>query len=179
MHTAAILKTVCLQLRQRWGWTADQCRVTLDARPIARCGEFFVAIADAGTEAAESTGHFVAERFQLEVGVWRRVAAFPADRAANLLLEDDPHAAPVCLPHALERQVKQTIHRSYTLLNAINQAAGCGTEATGSGLQSPFVYRGSRRTQVLEAKPGGAAFVGRLIQFGEALHIDPISENEA
>ena len=178
MQIGIILQTVRDQLRGRFHWAGDQCRVTAMGLPPARAGEFFIGIFDGGTAAAKEEGYFLAETFQLEIAVWRRIGSYASDRQGTVLLEDDPHLGNVCLPSQLASRVQRFVHRNYRLMQAINAAHGSPAEASGSGLQSPFVFQGSRPSQVHTPSGGSASFAGRVLQFGGALHIDPISEND-
>lgn len=180
MELGTVLKVVRDQLRLKFSWKKAHCRVVPNGEPLERSPEFFVGLCDGGIEGGIEDGYFEYEKFRIEVWVWRRLGQYSKDRHGNAMLDEDPHLANIQLPSGLERRVKKFIHMNYALMNAINTEFGTGTSDAGSGLQHPFVYQGSSRTQVQNANDGGtsvASFAGRQLRFSGGLHVDPIDED--
>lgn len=176
LEEGIILRCVRDELRKKYGWSKEHCRVMPRGVPLEQGPEFFVGVTDAGIEGSPVDGFYLAETFRLEVWVWRRSSQYPTDRHQSLMLDKDPHLGQIWLPSGLERAVKQFVHMNYDLMTAINDAAGTGTTTGGSGLQHPFVYQGSSATtpQSVNDGGGGQVYFGRQIRFGGALHIDPV-----
>lgn len=182
MDTGTILRVVRDELRQKYGWSKNHCRVTEQGEPLQQSPEFFVGIIDGGIEGSPADGYYLEETYRLHVWVWRRITQHPKDRKANVLLDEEPHLGNVRLPSDLERQVKKFIHHNHRLRQAINDAFGAGTEEHGSGLSTPFIYQGSTTTQVLPVVDGVGGqvptYAGRMLRFGGAMHIDPICDGD-
>ncbi|MFI4874761.1 MAG: hypothetical protein ACIALR_05470 [Blastopirellula sp. JB062] len=183
MELGTILRVARDGLREKYGWKKSQCRITAQGEPLELSPEFFVGIHDAGIEGGVIDGYYLEETYRIEVSVWRRLGQYPKDRLDDVLIDEDPHLVNVDLPSRLEKQVKDFIHFSYPLMNAINQAYGAPSEENGPGLLKPFIYQGSTRTKTLVVNDGGTkpspAYAGRTLRFGGAQLIAPIcTENQ-
>jgi len=177
MNLGLLLRVVRDQLRRRFHWQADQCRVTPDGSPLEGSGSMFVGIVDGGIQGSRVDGYFHEEVFQVDVAVWRRTDGWPDDRLENTLLDEDRHVTNVALPSELERQIKRFLHFNYGVMNCVNQQVSQCAGVQG-GLIHPLIYQGSDATKLFHSKSSGQAWAGRLLHFGGAVQVDPISQDE-
>ena len=101
MSMGHILKTVRDFLRSSLPATAAQCDLRPGGDPPETADEWFVAIDELGVKSTAL--NCLDETYEIEISVWRRAGALPADRTGDALLPEDPYA-PAAVREAADRE---------------------------------------------------------------------------
>lgn len=167
MSMGMILLTVRDHLRDALSLPAAACEIQPGATPTPAAGEILVAIDEYRVE-SRSAAH-LAEHYEIEVGIWRRVGQFPADRRGELLLPEAAYTHALQSLDVLERKVVTALHGNYeAVTQQMNTFYGLGAGEQGDIVQGAPLYRGRGRAEhwppITQAHPK-PNWLGRRLRF--------------
>ena len=177
MSMALALEYTVDWLRDKNGWTVQQCGVQYDAIPAMDAGPFYVAVDDAGVESGDASTDSLKEILTITIGIWRRPEHLMKDKRGILKLSTDKYLIGAYTLAELERAVlihnsaipgKNGLHHNWAFVNGINARYNLPQDQLGAGFITPLSYRGRGRMESIAIDNGStdpAAFFGYRLRF--------------
>lgn len=166
-------------LRDKNGWTNQECGVMFRCVPPNRAGQKFIAIDDGGVETGPANTYGLTEIYNIEIGIWRRPGHLPKDMLGQAMLPEDLYLPEISTLNDLERRVIFWLHFKKELPPYLNAKYGLPDEGRGDIFQEMLTYRG--RTKVETAQPDegqpGLVFIGRKLRFRGLKRIQKITDS--
>lgn len=163
MSMALALEFTAEWLRDKHGWTVQQCGVQYDAIPAMDAGPLYVAVDDAGVESGDASTDSLKEILTITIGIWRRPEHLMKDKRGILKLPTDKYLIGAYTLAELERTVlvhnsaiagKNGLHHNWAFVNGINARYNLPNDQEGAGFITPWSYRGRGRMESIAIDNG-------------------------